>query len=170
MGFFSLPQRQPTPPTWISVMDAKTLVTAQSVLPALKVSSKEEALAMLSERAACVVGLDPRDIYNALMERERLGTTGIGSGVAIPHGRMNELQRPCVVFARLITPIPFEAIDEQPVDLLFLLLSPEREGAVHLKALSRISRLLHDTNMCRKLRSTTTAEGLRGLLADHLAG
>lgn len=151
-------------------MDAHSLVTPQCVIPTLKVSSKDEALAVLAERAAGLVGLDPRSIYRALVERERLGTTGIGSGVAIPHGRMEELQHPCVVFTRLATPISFEAIDEQPVDLLFLLLSPEREGTVHLKVLSRISRLLHNADLCRKLRGTTTAKGLCGLLADQLAG
>lgn len=160
----------PVPHHSLPVMAPHTLVTPQSVLAALRVSSKEEALAVLAERAASVAGLDPRAVYRALVERERLGTTGIGNGVAIPHGRIDELQYPCVVFARLVAPIPFEAIDEQPVDLLFLLLSPEREGAVHLKALSRISRLLHDASLCRKLRGTVTAEGLCGLLADHLAG
>ena len=149
-------------------MDPHALVTPQCVIPTLKVPSKDEALAVLAERAAGLVGLDPRSIYRALVERERLGTTGIGSGVAIPHGRMDELQNPCIVFARLAAPIPFEAIDEQPVDLLFLLLSPEREGTLHLKVLSRISRLLHDANLCRKLRSTATTEGLCSLLADYL--
>lgn len=144
------------------------LLTPQSVIADLKVASKAEALAVLAERAAGLTGLEAVTIYHALVERERLGTTGVGHGVAIPHARMPALDRMRVVFARLAQPINFEAVDEQPVDLLFLVLSSERAGADHLKALARISRLLHDAALCRKLRGTDTVDGLCGLLIEHL--
>lgn len=156
-------------PAWTPFMDMMTLITRRSVLSNLKAMSKPEALAGLAQQAAELTSLDPRRIYQALVERERLGTTGVGGGIAIPHARLSELDSLCVVFARLAHPIDFEAIDEQPVDLMFMLLSPESKGADHLKALSRISRLLHDASLCRKLRATGNLDGLCGLLTEHLA-
>lgn len=149
-------------------MDVLSLLTSQSVIADLKAASKTEALIALSEQAASVMGLEASAIYHALVERERLGTTGLGHGIAIPHARLANIKRLCVVFARLTKPVNFEAIDAQPVDLMFLLLSPETAGADHLKALARLSRLLHDASLCRKLRGTDTADNLRGLLLEHL--
>lgn len=145
------------------------LISPPAIIANLQVSTKAEALAVLAERASDLYHLDPRAIYAALMERERLGTTGIGSGVAIPHGRIPGLSGPCLAFARLSTPIAFEAIDQQPVDLLFLLLSPELDGSAHLRALSQISRLLHDSDLRRRLRATGTAANLCDLLINRLA-
>lgn len=156
-------------PAGTSVMDMTSLITRRSVLPHLKVLSKPEALAVLAQQAAELTSLAPQRIYQALVEREHLGTTGIGGGVAIPHARLTELGGLCVVFARLAHPLDFEAIDEQPVNLIFLLLSPESESADHLKALSRISRLLHDASLCRKLRGTDSVDGVCELLHEHLA-
>jgi PTS system nitrogen regulatory IIA component len=108
-------------------------------------------------------------IFEVLLERERLATTGIGSGTAIPHGRLADLPRLYGLFARLEKPIPFEAIDDQPVDLIFLLLTPDNAGADHLKALARISRLLRDKAICDKLRGTDRADALYALLTDRAA-
>lgn len=149
-------------------MDVSSLLTPQSVITDLKAVSKAEALIALSEQAASVMGLEATAVYHALVERERLGTTGLGHGIAIPHARLPNIKQLCVVFARLTKPVNFEAIDAQPVDLMFLLLSPETAGADHLKALARISRLLHDASLCRKLRDTDTADSLRRLLFEQL--
>ena len=106
------------------------------------------------------------EIFDVLLERERLGTTGVGNGIAIPHGKLAGLKKLHGVFARLSTPIDFEAIDERPVDLIFLLLAPETAGADHLKALARVSRLLRDQAVCEKLRKTDTADALYILLTE----
>lgn len=150
-------------------MDITTLISPESVIPNLKVTSKKQALQELAREAATLTGLHERAVFDTLLERERLGTTGVGNGIAIPHGKLPQLGRLHGLFARLERPIDFEAIDEQPVDLIFLLLAPESAGADHLKALARVSRLLRDKGMCEKLRGTDTAEGLYALLAESEA-
>ncbi len=150
-------------------MDITTLISPESVIPNLKVTSKKQALQELAREAAALTGLHERAVFDTLLERERLGTTGVGNGIAIPHGKLPQLGRLHGLFARLERPIDFEAIDEQPVDLIFLLLAPESAGADHLKALARVSRLLRDRSMCEKLRGTDTAEGLYALLAESEA-
>jgi len=112
-----------------------------------------------------MTGIAERRIHDVLAERERLGSTGIGRGIAIPHGKFAELSRPYGLFARLERPIAFEAIDHQPVDLVFVLLAPEA-GAEHLRALARVSRLLRDAAICQKLRGTDKADALFALLTD----
>jgi PTS system nitrogen regulatory IIA component len=150
-------------------MEIADLITPKSVIAQLRVTSKKQALQELAKRAAALTGIGDRAIYDVLLERERLGSTGIGSGIAIPHGKLKGLTRLYGVFARLERPIPFEAIDEQPVDLIFMLLAPEEAGADHLKALARISRLLRDRTMCEKLRGTDNADALYALLSDYAA-
>jgi PTS system nitrogen regulatory IIA component len=145
-------------------MDITTLVSPESVIPNLKATSKKQALQELARNAGELTGLHDRAVFDVLLERERLGTTGVGNGIAIPHGKLAQLDKLYGVFARLERPIDFDAIDEQPVDLIFLLLAPESAGADHLKALARVSRLLRDKSMCEKLRATTTADGLYALL------
>jgi PTS system nitrogen regulatory IIA component len=100
------------------------------------------------------------------MDRERLGTTGVGNGIAIPHGKLPSLDRLYGLFARLERPIDFQSIDDQPVDLIFLLLAPESAGADHLKALARVSRLLRDKAVCEKLRGTEESEPIYALLTE----
>ena len=134
-------------------MEIADLVTPAGVVPSLKATSKKQALQELSKKAADLSRLDEREILDALIERERLGTTGVGMGIAIPHSRFAKLDRLVGLFARLDKPIPFDSVDEQPVDLIFLLLAPEAAGADHLKALARVSRLLRDRSMCAKLRA-----------------
>ncbi|GAB3439632.1 PTS IIA-like nitrogen regulatory protein PtsN [Insolitispirillum peregrinum] len=145
-------------------MDITSLISPESVVPSLKATSKKQALQELAKYAATLTGLHERAVFDVLLERERLGSTGVGNGIGIPHGKLPQLTRLYGVFARLDRPIEFEAIDDQPVDLIFLLLAPESAGADHLKALARVSRLLRDKSMCEKLRATSTADGLYALL------
>jgi PTS system nitrogen regulatory IIA component len=150
-------------------MEIVDLITLEGVVPNLRATSKKQALQELARRAAEITGLAERAILDVLIERERLGTTGVGNGIAIPHGKLATLTRIYGLFARLERPIDFDSIDEQPVDLIFLLLAPESAGADHLKALARISRLLRDKAVCEKLRGTESAEGLYALLTDSPA-
>lgn len=147
-------------------MEIADLLRPEGVFASLKSSSKKQVLQDLSQRAADLTGIDERTIFETLLERERLGTTGVGNGVAIPHGRLGGLDRVQGLFARLERPIDFDAVDDQPVDLIFLLLAPELAGADHLKALARVSRLLRDERVCDKLRGSDTAEALYALLTD----
>ncbi|MGH7099458.1 MAG: PTS IIA-like nitrogen regulatory protein PtsN [Stellaceae bacterium] len=150
-------------------MEIADLLAPRNVIAQLRVSNKKQALQDLAKRAAAMTGLGDRAIHEVLMERERLGTTGIGNGIAVPHGKLPGLTRLFGIFARLDRPIPFEAIDDQPVDLIFVLLAPEDAGADHLKALARVSRLLRDRAMCEKLRGTDNADALYALLTDQAA-
>ena len=114
----------------------------------------------IAEKAANATGIPEREIFDTLMQREKLGSTGVGGGIAIPHGKLAKLTRIVGLFARLARPIDFEALDGQPVDLLFLLLAPEAAGADHLKALARVARLLRDAEVARKLRESRDAEAI----------
>jgi PTS system nitrogen regulatory IIA component len=147
-------------------MEIADLLTPNSIIPNLRVTSKKQALQELARFAATLTSQHERTIFEVLLERERLGTTGVGAGVAIPHGKMAGLKRLYGVFARLDTPIDFESVDEQPVDLIFLLLAPETAGADHLKALARVSRLLRDREMCEKLRGSDSSDALYALLTE----
>ncbi|MCK5165774.1 MAG: PTS IIA-like nitrogen regulatory protein PtsN [Rhodospirillaceae bacterium] len=147
-------------------MEINDLITVECVVSGLKVTSKKQALQELSKRAAEITGEHERVIFDVLMERERLGTTGVGHGIAIPHGKLANLDRLYGLFVRLEHPIDFNSIDEHPVDLIFLLLAPETAGADHLKALARVSRLLRDDDVCKKLRETEEVEALYVLLTD----
>jgi PTS system nitrogen regulatory IIA component len=145
------------------------LITPHAILPNLKAASKKQALQDLAKKAAGLTGQHERTIFDVLLERERLGTTGVGHGIAIPHGKLPDLDRVYGVFARLERPVDFDAIDEQPVDLMFLLLAPEHAGADHLKALARVSRLLRDQSMCEKLRGSDSADAIYALLTQNEA-
>ncbi len=143
------------------------LITLQAILANLKTGSKKQALQDMARKAAELTGQHERAIFDVLLERERLGTTGVGHGIAIPHGKLPNLERVYGVFARLERPIDFDAIDEQPVDLIFLLLAPEHAGADHLKALARVSRMLRDQGMCEKLRGSDSADAIYALLTQQ---
>ncbi len=148
-------------------MEIRDLLNSESVIERLKVASKKQALQELSKRAASATGLEERRIFDVLLERERLGSTGVGHGVAIPHGKLAGLDGLYGLFARLENPVDFDAIDDEPVDLVFLLMAPESAGADHLKALARVSRLLRDRTICEKLRGSDKADALYGLLTEH---
>jgi PTS system nitrogen regulatory IIA component len=150
-------------------MEIADLLKPDRVVARLRATSKKQALQDLARRAAEITGQPEKSIFNVLMKRERLGTTGVGNGIAIPHGKLASLDHLYGMFARLEHPIEFESIDERPVDLIFLLLAPESSGADHLKALARVSRLLRDRSACEKLRGTDDAEALYALLTDSSA-
>ncbi len=152
-----------------TVMDIADLLAPQGVVSQLHAANKKQALQELAKRAAAMTGVHERTIYEVLIERERLGSTGIGMGVGIPHARLSGISGLYGLFARLERPIPFEAVDDQPVDLIFLLLAPENAGADHLKALALVSRLLRDRAVCAKLRGTDSADALYALLTDRTA-
>jgi PTS system nitrogen regulatory IIA component len=145
-------------------MEMTDLLTPDSVIDGLKVTSKKQALQDLSDRASVLTGLNAREVLETILARERLGTTGVGQGIAIPHGRMDDLDRIYGLFARLNKPIDFDSLDEQPVDLVFMLLAPEGAGADHLKALAKISRLLRNQTICKKLRGSDSSDALFALL------
>jgi PTS system nitrogen regulatory IIA component len=141
-------------------------LTPQAVLPALKVSGKKQALHEIAGHSARLIGLEERPIFEALLQRERLGSTGIGEGIAIPHGKLPGVERLFGLVARLEKPIDFEALDAQPVDILFLLLAPEDAGADHLKALARIARVLRQPGLVERVRATRDAAALYAVLTD----
>ena len=146
-------------------MTITDLVAPEAILPALKVNSKKQALQELAARAASLTGQNERAVFEVLLQREKLGTTAVGYGVAIPHGKLPKLEKLFGLFARLERPIDFESMDGQPVDLVFLLLAPENAGADHLKALARISRLMREPAAVEKLRSSREREALYAVLA-----
>ena len=146
-------------------MPTADLIAPNAILPALKVNGKKQALQEIAAKAAALTGQSDRAIFEILLQREKLGSTGVGNGVAIPHGKLPKLGKVFGLFARLERPVDFEALDGQPVDLVFLLLAPEGAGADHLKALARVARLLRDPEVARKLRESRDAEALYAVLA-----
>jgi PTS system nitrogen regulatory IIA component len=146
-------------------MTLTDLVAPAAIIPALKVNGKKQALQELAARAAELTGQSEKAILEILLQREKLGSTGVGNGVAIPHGKLPKLGRLFGLFARLERAIDFEALDSQPVDLVFLLLAPEAAGADHLKALARVARLLRDPEVARKLRESRDADAIYAVLA-----
>jgi PTS system nitrogen regulatory IIA component len=146
-------------------MPLADLVAPNAIIPALKVNGKKQTLQELAAKAAELSGLNERAILEILIQREKLGSTGVGSGIAIPHGKLPKLTKLFGLFARLDRPVDFEALDGQPVDLVLLLLAPEGAGADHLKALARVARLLRDTDVARKLRDSRDAEAIYAVLA-----
>jgi PTS system nitrogen regulatory IIA component len=147
-------------------MSLHDLIDSDAIIASLKAPTKKQALQELSERASAVAGLPAREIFDAWLQRERLGSTGVGGGIAIPHGKLPRVARMIGVFARLERPIDYEALDGEPVDLIFLLLAPESAGADHLKALSRVARSLRDPSLTARLRATKDASGLFLLLTQ----
>ena len=148
-------------------MNISDLLAPDAVIFALKAQNKKQLLQELAARAALQTRLPEKRIFETLLEREKLGSTGVGSGIAIPHGRMPGASGITGVFARLEGHLDYEAVDGQPVDLVFLLLAPEDAGADHLKALARVSRLLRNKQVCEKLRAATTAEAIYAILTDR---
>ena len=142
---------------------------SNAVAASLKVNSKKQLLHDLSAHAARLTGLDERAVFESLLQRERLGSTGIGEGIAIPHGKLPGLDRLFGFMARLDKPVDFESLDGQPVDLVFLLLAPEGAGADHLKALSRIARMLRGPGTIERLRATRDANALYAVLTQEPA-
>ena len=147
-------------------MPTPDLVSPNAIIPALKVNGKKQALQEIAAKAAILTGQSERAILEILLQREKLGSTGVGNGVAIPHGKLAKLGQVFGLFARLERPVDFEALDGQPVDLIFLLLAPEGAGADHLKALARISRLLREPSTIERLRSSRDRAALYSVLTE----
>jgi PTS system nitrogen regulatory IIA component len=150
-------------------MELGDLIMPEAVIPTLAAKSKKQVLQDLAERAAELTKLQARDIFETLLQRERLGSTAVGRGIAIPHGQLPGLQRIVSIFARLQPPIDFEAPDEEPVDLVFLLLAPQHAGADHLKALARVSRLLREPQAIEMLRAAHDRATLYAILTEPTA-
>ena len=150
-------------------MELTEILVPDAVRAATSVSSKKRLLQDISELASDVHGLDVLKICDALQERELLGATGMGKGIAVPHARIADVDRVLGFFIRLDEPVEFESVDRQPVDLIFALLAPEDAGADHLKALARVSRTLRSENVCRKLRSTMDPAALFAILTEPAA-
>lgn len=145
-------------------MDLSDLLSARAIMPALRAKSKKQLLQLMAGRAAELTGLPERDIFDTVLQRERLGSTGAGNGLAIPHGKLGGLDRLQGVFATVDHPVEFDAIDEQPVDIAFMLLAPEDAGADHLKALSRIARVLRRSDTMKQVRGMYDAAAIYAIL------
>jgi len=150
-------------------MEISDLIVPEGVVATLRASSKKQLLQELAEKAAGLTRLPSRRIFETMHERERLGSTGMGQGIAVPHGHLEGITRMTGLFARLATPVDFESMDDQPVDLVFVLLAPEGAGADHLKALARVSRLLRNQSLCEKLRAAVDSAALFALLTEPTA-
>jgi nitrogen PTS system EIIA component len=140
-----------------------------AVVAALPVSGKKPLFQSLGQLAEAVYGIDQQKVVERLTERERLGSTGFGAGVAIPHGKIDGLTDVVAIFAQLAQPIDFAAVDDMPVDLVFMLLSPVDAGADHLKALAQVSRALRDKAFVAKLRGAASDDALGVLFAGSEA-
>ncbi len=145
-------------------MKISDLMPNDSILLSVKAKNKRNLLQELAEFAASVTKISDRTIFDTILERENLGSTGFGGGVALPHGRLAELDRVYVFCAKLSTPIDFESIDNKPVDVVFLLLSPESSGADHLTALALVSRILKNNGLINKIREAQSTEEIHALL------
>lgn len=144
-------------------MDIGELLAEGGVVLRSGASSKRQALHTVAEAAAQALGLPESRIMESLLEREALGSTGLGSGVAVPHARLEGISRVTAVFVRLDTPVAYGAVDDQPVDLLFALFAPPRDGADHLRALAAVSRALRSSEMREQLRQARTTDAIRAL-------
>ncbi|MDO6965654.1 PTS IIA-like nitrogen regulatory protein PtsN [Rhizobium alvei] len=145
------------------------ILLTEGILPALRAQTKKQLLMELATCAAKITGIPEREIFEVVLQREKLGSTGVGGGIAIPHGKLKSLDRIVGVFARLETPVDFEALDDQPVDLVFMLLAPEGAGADHLKALSRIARLMRDQDLVTRLRASDSVPAIEACLNQEQA-
>lgn len=151
-------------------MDISEILAPQAVFEGLKASNKKKLITEIAAHAAAVANLNVNTVFETLWEREKLSSTGVGHGIAIPHARMAKLERIVGVFAHLDGAVDFESIDEAPVDLVFALLTPVDAGADHLKALARVSRLMRNANFCEKLRAANDRTELYALLTEPTAG
>ncbi len=151
------------------VVMMRELLGPNTVLARLESSNKKQALHDLAHHAASVLGMEAHGVFDVLWARERLGTTGVGHGIAIPHGRLESLTKVCGFFARLANPVPFESVDGRDVDLVFLLLAPQSAGADHLHALATVSRLLRDPRLCEDIRKAKDAQDIERILTTAAA-
>lgn len=147
-------------------MPLSDLLIPGGALIGLRAPTKKAFLQLLAEAIAPAAGASPHAVLDALLERERLGTTGFGDGTAIPHGRLEGLKRPLGLVVRLDAPVEYDSIDGIPVDLAFVLLTPLDQGTVHLKALASVSRALRDRALVAKLRGAGSADAVLAILGE----
>jgi len=140
------------------MIDLSSLLSNGVVIPHLKAQSRKQVFQALCEELSISTGIDKREIFDAVMDRERLGSTGVGEGVAIPHARLEGLSQPLGAFARLDRAVDFEAVDDRPCDLVFMLLAPIAAGADHLRALAAVSRAFRESSIRAALREAGTQE------------
>lgn len=145
-------------------MNIADIISKDAVLDSVQASNKRELIQNMSNRIAALAGVDERVVFESIWERENLGSTGYGEGVAFPHARIEGLNEVCGLFARLEEPVDFDALDGKPVDLVFMLISPENSGADHLTALATLSRILKTEGSCEKLRKARSANDLYAIL------
>jgi PTS system nitrogen regulatory IIA component len=150
-------------------MELSEILSPRAVIGSLRSGSKKRLLQDLAAAIAGPSGLAEGDVFNAILEREQLGPTGMGGGVAIPHARIEGIGRVAGLFAHLARPVDYESVDGQPVDLVFLLLAPPGAGSEHLKALAKVARVLRSPATCAKLRSTADPAALYAILTEPLA-
>lgn len=147
-------------------MDLGDLIGPEDIIGTMRASCKRQLLQDLADRASDKTGMSARHIFDTLLQRERLGSTGVGNGIAIPHGKLPGLSSITGIFARLDKPVDFDALDDEPVDIVFLLLAPEGAGADHLKALARIARVMREPEQVEKLRETSDPTAIYTLLTE----
>jgi nitrogen PTS system EIIA component len=147
--------------------DLSALLQGGVIIPLQDVPSRKQAIHFLCEALGDTTGIAPRVIEDAVMERERLGSTGVGEGVAIPHARLPGLEKPVGGFMRLLHGVEFESIDERPCDLIFMLLAPEGSGADHLRALAQVSRVFRQGPVRDALRKARTQEDVRAVICKE---
>lgn len=148
-------------------MKISEIMNENCIVVGLKAQNKRQLLQELAQKAAEITNISERTIFDSLLERENLGSTGFGGGTALPHARIAEAEKVCGIFAKLNAPVDFEAIDGKPVDLIFMLISPEGSGADHLTALAKASRILKDENTCNKIRQISKKEEIYALLNNQ---
>ena len=150
-------------------MNTGDLLDRTAISTRVSAANKKKVLAVIAEIAARNFHLDAGDVLDALSEREAAGSTGVGYGVAVPHARLEGLERMRGVFVRLENPVEFESVDDQPVDLLFALFAPKNAGAEHLRALARVSRIMRQSELREQLRKARTADAVHALLVQDAA-
>lgn len=150
-------------------MELADILAKSSVIACAKVASKRQLLQQLADRAETLVGVDAHKIFETLVAREKLGSTGLGNGIAIPHGKLEGISGVTAVFAKLDQPIDFDAVDDLPVDLVMMLLAPAGSGADHLKALARVARTMRTETIAEQLRATRDGVRIHEILIAPLA-
>jgi len=147
-------------------MNLSDLIAVDAIFTDLKAVCKKQLLQLLSEKAARLTGFPETVVFDTILKREKLGSTGIGNGIAIPHGKLPDLAKITGIFAKLSNPVDFDSLDDRPVDLVFMLLAPEGAGADHLKTLSRIARLLRNPDCIARLRQSKDAQSVYRVLTQ----
>lgn len=147
--------------------EIKGMLAPDHVMVDLHANCKREALTLLSQKASKLTGIAAETILDTLIAREKLGSTGVGGGVAIPHGKFADLDDMVGIVAKLAKPVDFDAVDDQPVDLLFMLLAPESANAMHLKSLSKVARLMRSDEVRAAMRGASSDDALFAIVIEQ---